>query len=259
MIGRTNTGGGGKLKDTDAILTVTAPAGSTVTATKGGVTLTPTMWVSAAAQWEETALFVIPASKFDAVNPWTVAATINSKTTSATIIIDDNQEYDVDLRTYVFVNGGVLNPAIEWIIDEYTASGGAITQESGDVKFVTAGNNNAVFCTKYPCDLTKFSYLKITITSGESFGNAGKVPVIAVGRNRIATPDGSSAGITGIDASTLLVSSAGFGTYSISAGTYTLNVSSLFGYYYVALTLGGSSVITGESGYVKATSFALFE
>ena len=245
--------GGGGPSASDAILTVTVPTGSTVTATKGGTTLTPTMWVSAAAQWEETALFVIPAAKFDAANPWTVAATINSTTTSATIIIDDNQEYEVDLRTYVFVSSGVLNPAIEWVIDEYTATGSAITQETGDVKFATGDDSNTVFTTLYPCDLTKFSLLKLTITSGASFANQGYVPVIAVGKNRIALQGLASYTITGIDAYRQLLSATG----NISAGEYTLNVASLYGYYYVGLTLGGSSNITDKTGYVKATSFAL--
>lgn len=246
-------GGGSGPSASDAILTVTVPTGSTVTMTKGGTTLTPTMWVSADAQWEETALFVIPAADFDAVNPWTVVATINSTTTSATIIIDDNKEYELDLRTYDFVSSGVFNSAIAWNIDSYTQTDATIVQETGDVKFTTGGNNNAVFTTSYPCDLTKFSTLKLTITSGASYVNSGYVPVIAVGKNRIAMQGSGSSSITGIDAYTQLVSSTG----NIPAGTYTLNIASLYGYYYVGLTLAGTTLITGTAGNVKATSFAL--
>lgn len=91
-------GGGGKLKDTDAVLIVTVPTGSTVTATKGGTTLTPTMWVKAADPTLDCAIFAISASLFDAVNPWTVTATLSTKSSSKTITVDSNSEYDIILQ-----------------------------------------------------------------------------------------------------------------------------------------------------------------
>ena len=78
--------GGGGPTSSDAILTVTVPTGSTVTMTKGGVTLTPTMWVLAADATLDCALFVISPSLFDAVNAWTVTATSGENTASTTII-----------------------------------------------------------------------------------------------------------------------------------------------------------------------------
>lgn len=103
-------GGGGSLKDTDAILTVTVPTGSTVTITKGGVTLTPTMWVQAADPTLDCALFVIAPSLFDAQNAWTVTATLSGDTASDTVIIDSNKQYDIALsfRTFLFDNGVIL-------------------------------------------------------------------------------------------------------------------------------------------------------
>lgn len=100
-------GGGGSLKDTDAILTVTVPTGSTVTATKGGVTLTPTMWVQAADNTLDCALFAIPASMFDSQNAWTVTATLGTKTASNTIIISSNKQYDllIQMTLYLYDNG----------------------------------------------------------------------------------------------------------------------------------------------------------
>ena len=100
-------GGGGSLKDTDAILTVTVPTGSTVTATKGGVTLTPTMWVQAADNTLDCALFVIAPSMFDAVNAWTVTATLGAKTASDTITINTNKQYDllIVMTLYLYDNG----------------------------------------------------------------------------------------------------------------------------------------------------------
>lgn len=98
-------GGGGSLKDTDAILTVTLPTGSTVTATKGGVTLTPTMWVQADDPTLDCALFVIAPAQFDNVNPWTVTATDGTSTASDTVIISTNQQYSVEISLYHLFRG----------------------------------------------------------------------------------------------------------------------------------------------------------
>lgn len=97
-------GGGGKLKNTDAVLIVTVPTGSTVTATKSGVTLTPTMWVKAADASLDCAIFSIPASQFDSTTPWTITATLGTNTASTTILIVSNKEYEVELsyRFYLF-------------------------------------------------------------------------------------------------------------------------------------------------------------
>lgn len=94
-------GGGGKLKDTDAVLVVTVPTGSTVTATKGGTTLTPTIWVKAADQALDCAIFSIPASQFDSTTPWTITATDGTNTASKTILIVSNKEYEVKLSYHV--------------------------------------------------------------------------------------------------------------------------------------------------------------
>ena len=91
-------GGGGKLKGTDAVLIVTVPTGSTVTATKGGTTLTPTMWVKAADASLDCAIFSIPASQFDSTTPWTITATDGTNTASTTVLITTNKEYEVSLN-----------------------------------------------------------------------------------------------------------------------------------------------------------------
>lgn len=106
-------GSGGALSASDAILAVTVPTGSTVTATKGGVTITPTIWVTAADPTLDCAIFAISASLFDAVNPWTVTATLVTDTASDTVIIDSNKEYDLELSfTLWLVKNGVLQKAL---------------------------------------------------------------------------------------------------------------------------------------------------
>lgn len=96
-------GAGGSLKDTDAILTVTVPTGSTVTATKSGKTLTPTMWTTAADATQECALFSIPAAQFDATTPWTVTATLDTDSATATVLIDSNKQYNLELSYHYYL------------------------------------------------------------------------------------------------------------------------------------------------------------
>ena len=108
------TGGGGGPAYTDAILLVTVSTGSTVTATKGGVSLSPTMWVKAADTSVDIALFAIPASLFDSVNAWTVTTTLGTATESKTVVIDSNKEYEIELYAIQLWNNG----------DNYAVSGG---------------------------------------------------------------------------------------------------------------------------------------
>lgn len=96
-------GGGGGISENRAVLVARVPDGSTVTATKGGITLTPKMWVVEADPTQDIALFVIAPSLFDSVNPWTVTATLGTDTASDTVIIDDNKEYDVELFYGVYL------------------------------------------------------------------------------------------------------------------------------------------------------------
>ena len=115
-------GGGGGPSASDAILTVAAPAGSTVTATKGGTSLTPTLWTVANDATQECALFVIPSTQFDATTPWTVTATSGTDTASDSVTISSNKQYDVMLsfRHYLYRNG-----------DEFTSRTGGWAWSSG--------------------------------------------------------------------------------------------------------------------------------
>lgn len=106
------SGGGSGPSASDAILTVTVPTGSTVTAAKGGTTLTPTMWVQAADATLDCALFVIAPAQFDSVNPWTVTATLVTDSATATVLIDSNKQYDVELSYHYFLyNKGTQFPS----------------------------------------------------------------------------------------------------------------------------------------------------
>lgn len=250
-------GGGGSLKNTDAVLIVSVPTGSTVTATKGGVTITPTIWVQNVDNTLDTAIFSIKASTFDS-NAWTVTATLGASSASTTVIIDSAEEYDLELAYNIeFVKDGILT-ALPWTIaTASSAPGAAITQESGDVLFTT-GNVQAasVFGSTDAYDLTNYSTLRLVITGGQSYYNANKTPCIAVGVNR-PTGTGSSGSATNLDYRTMLKTSTG----TILAGTFTLDVSTLTGLYYVGLSLAGSTQISSSSGHglVRVTEFGLYK
>lgn len=101
-------GSGGELLPTDAILRVQATAGATVTITKGSVTKTDLGHENADDNTVYDYYFIIHASQFDSVNPWTVTATLGGSSVSATVVVDSANEYDVVLSSYFYVNNGIL-------------------------------------------------------------------------------------------------------------------------------------------------------
>lgn len=98
IYGNPITLGGGGLKSTDAILRVQAPAGSTVTISKGGVTKSDAGHENADDNSVYDYYFIIHQSQFDGQNYWTVTATKTGEDpVSATIIINAADEYNVVL------------------------------------------------------------------------------------------------------------------------------------------------------------------
>lgn len=97
MIGRCNTGGGGSMSANDAILRVQAPAGSTVTISKGGVSKSDGGHPNAVTSSIYDYYFIIHQSQFDST-AWTVTATLGSDTASDTIVINAAKEYNLSLE-----------------------------------------------------------------------------------------------------------------------------------------------------------------
>jgi len=243
-------GGGGSLSATDAILRVIAPAGSTVTISKGAVSKSDQGHENASDTSLYDYYFIIHASQFDSVNPWTVTATLGSDTASATVIIDSADEYDVvlDYGYYLVKDGLLTSNAITTF-----ASHNTVTQNTGYVEFTDASNNQVgIFSSTDAVDLTNYSTLVITITEGGSFAGNEKVPTICIGSTR-PTTSGGSANITGIVASTKLLATSQ-SAWNITAGTYTLDVSGYTGSYYIAAC---SSGVTDKKFNLKITKFGL--
>lgn len=101
MIGKTNAGGGGSFATAnDAVLVVSAPAGSTVTISKGGVT-------KVAAGWQNNDgvnyyyYFAIKAAEFDSEVGWNVTATLGNSSAQTSVIITTNNVYSVMLAYHI--------------------------------------------------------------------------------------------------------------------------------------------------------------
>ena len=89
-------GGGKSLDPSDAILAVTAPSTSTVSASKNGLILTPNIWLDNLDNTINCALFIVPASSFDS-SDWTITGSTSTTTASKTIVIDSSKEYELSL------------------------------------------------------------------------------------------------------------------------------------------------------------------
>lgn len=225
-------GGGGKLKNADAVLVVTVPTGSTVTATKGGTTLTPTMWVKAADNTLDCAIFSIPASQFDSTTPWTVTATLGMETASATVLITENKEYEVTVsywqgelfdngNQFVSVTGGWWgNPNVsQW----GRSNTGTVTVQNT----IYISGDAAIASTKNKIPLADFSTLKVLKVS--------------------STDNTTYVWIHERDSGSLSDSGGNVAHGNIPAGnnvTFSLDISSLSGDYYITIGVNGARTAT---------------
>lgn len=229
------SGGGSGPSASDAILTVTVPTGSTVTAAKGGVTLTPTMWVQAADPTLDCALFAISPSLFDSQNVWTVTAVLGVRSASKTVTISDNKQYDLVIYppVYLVKNGTKI---ADFTGQNYTE----ITQQTGYVNFYVTHDVAATFTSTDPVDLSKYSQISITIpNNGISHYRSGVEPSVVIGNPRpIFSDQSSSTTYTNFSFVKMLSSNT-----TITANTYTLDISNVSGAYYIGVAIGSSSSI----------------
>lgn len=238
--------GGSGPSASDAILTVTVATGSTVTITKGGVTLTPTMWAQAADPTLDCALFIVAPNLFDAVNAWTVTATLpNNNTITGTVVIDTNKQYYLRLVALYFISDGVKvgnNP-----FSVYGGSG----EEFTDMRFVAfrcGSLENTVFYTNNVVDLTSFNTLYVNIPHASfryylRFGVATAKNSSVSGEN--PNPFNSS----------LTIGTLGEVTNINSDRTVSLDLTSLSGNYYLGFTITYTS--DGVSSPFKKGGFAV--
>lgn len=222
-------GGGGKLKDTDAVLFVTVPTGSSVIATKGAITLTPTIWTKNADNTLDCAVFIISPSLFDAQNAWTVTSTLGTNSASKTVTIDAADEYEMELyyKLYLFKAGdtsGWTSKAWRSSSDR-TAHAPSISYGTTAMTISQTSNHSGVAYHE-AVDLTNYSVViaKGTFTARVVFENGLYV----------------LSNLSG----TYYVNASASDTLSSQGATDTkfeIDVSNLSGYYYVAFGLARNS------------------
>lgn len=164
-------GGGGSLKATDAILRVIAPAGSTVTISKGGVSKSDLGHENADDHSLYDYYFIIHASQFDS-NPWTVTATLSGESASDTIVIDSADEYDIQLEYYLYfvkngqiVGNNMVAEGKKWnSSSSYTATAPDVSYEQDYIEIgFSGGSAGKAGITYFPAqaDLSKYSTLRV--------------------------------------------------------------------------------------------------
>lgn len=222
------SGGGGGPSSSDALLTVTVPTGSTVTATKGGVTLTPTMWVQAADNTLDCALFVIQSSLFDSQNAWTVTASKSPYSDTQSVTVDSNKQYDltVNLPVPLYYEGTYYNDlsggfeAIGRRYDSTSAQGKAptITDYSNYFRYSLYSGGGA-YKTVNKIDLTNFGVLRISAKGYVADAN------LRVGADTGATYwNNSFAAFVSVN-----------GNSAPNRTTFNIDISSLSGGYYITI------------------------
>ena len=227
-------GGGGSLKNTDAVLIVSVPTGSTVTATKGGVTITPTIWVQNADNTLDSAIFSIPSSTFDA-NAWTVTATLGADSASDTIVINSNEEFEMELSYGFFLyNKGTIETSVSGGLSNAYSSGASPTRTAESTYYYVQGvgsggmGSNGTVATINAINLTNYSSL------------VGKLYDITINSCSIAIGATSSR-------SSSVSNFTAKATASVNGSeTLTVDISGLTGNYYIAFGGGGGASKTWE-------------
>jgi hypothetical protein len=185
--------------------------------TKGGTTLTPTMWVSEADPAKDIALFVIAPTLFDSVNPWTVTAIQGTNTASTTVLITTNKEYEVALSYWngELYDSGNQYPSVTggWSAtygqNDFHADSDGLRLQTGSI---------CVVATENAIDLTNWSTIKANVNVTASSGN---------GKMGISTSRPT-------DDNTSIPRRTEFSGTGIK--TISLDISTISGLYYVAVT-----------------------
>lgn len=236
-------GGGSGIPGNRAVLVARIPSGSTVTATKGGITLTPMMWVSETYPDQDIALFVFAPAQFDSVNPWTITATDGTNTASTTVLITSNKEYETELSfaTYLYKDGDQCSSATGgWGGNGIYTLGAAYI----DVP-LASGGDNANVRTNTKIDLTDYQTLYFEWDGSINTGTGGTNLTMWVASNQI-----SNSGVTAPSGATIQNQVGGNTQGTFTLGTRQLDVSNLSGEYYIGFHAGRGGG-TGD-GWSKA-------
>ena len=161
--------------------------GSSVTATKGNITLSPSIWNRNANNTQDCAIFTIPSSTFDNT-AWTVTFTLGERIGSNTIIVNSAKKYNMELYDILLYSNGVIGSATGGFIAANIGSGvgSQSSSNSNGVLIFTntysSGSNQktGLFYTNTAINLTKFSSLKTTVASVTGSFSENDYPQVGV-------------------------------------------------------------------------------
>lgn len=238
-------GGGGSLKATDALLRVQAPAGSTVTISKGTTTKTGLGHENADDNSVYDYYFIIHQSQFDSVNPWTITATLGSKTANSTIVINASDAYNVEIiyNLYLIKNG------IEQVT--FVTSNCTKAAYSGFIKYESDNSTYISYFKIGNIDVTRFSTIELDIVdTGFSWnGKEGQAPGMGYSSSD-PTFSNTNGAVSPYDAAIKFNNSTG----AINANAYTLDVSNVTGNKYIWVLFSAGS---GTPGTISISDFKL--
>lgn len=249
------TGGSGGVSENNAILMAHAPTGSTVTASKGGVILTPKMWVSDSTANEDVAMFIFSPAQFDSVNPWTITATDGEKTKSKAILIETNVEYEIMLlyRYEIFADGKIVNAPTLYSANNIDL--GALTEESeGDLDFVRwyrRFSTYTIAAAYVELDVTNYSRIAIDLLgwSNYRYNTQPTTPAICLADSPFS---GETNGAwNNVNVYALFQPTTGRYT-SATPSTFSVDISSYVGTKCVFVSMGGT---TNEDTYQNIRNF----
>lgn len=166
-------GGSGGLKATDAILRVIAPAESTVTITKSGVSKSDAGHENAIDPTLFDYYFIIHASQFDSVNPWTVTATLGSESSSDTIVIDSADEYDVELSYSYWIFKSGVGQVVPLTTNKQSNGSISIGTTQITVSYSSSTNGGVCCYTTTAINASGFATLHLVATITDTFSTEG--------------------------------------------------------------------------------------
>lgn len=241
-------GFGGRISGSDAVLQVTAPINSTVTATDGTSTKSVQSSDSHVSSTDNTVAIYIFTFKSSEFGTWSVTATLGTDTTTETISISENKVYQLQLQYEIWlIKDGLFVSGYNHAVSGYTSatvdqnySGGGYVRlhspKSASTRAFLHFYKGSSDVRSIP--LTSYNYI---VCEHRVKGHGSDATIPAYGA---ATSLGSSSSDPSYSAY------HGFGTSSISSltsrATTYVDISSLTGDYWVGFNEGGNANTDGE-------------
>ena len=233
--GPSNLVSSGSIRDSDAILRVQAPAGSTVTISKGTIVRTDSGHCNQIDPNTYDYYFVIREVYFDSNVPWVVHAELNGADAERNIYITDAYEYNVIMsyRLYLVQNGQKLvtfsgNTIIEANAD-YNARAPEESTSGGYLTLTQPRNNpkrrSGSFATSNIIDISEYNVLKLEYDVAPNTAGAAYGFVVLL---YVHSQPGSSPTLPSYQTSATAYQSLTYtGTTQVTGQTLTINLSTL--------------------------------